>query len=284
MGDSFVWGASVDQQNTMPLLLEKRLRDGGGRKVEVLNFGMGGYGTDQEWLLYREVVRRYVPDLVLLAFFYSNDFWNNCEEVSSRRAKPYFIPVGAEGLELRNVPVPPPESRDGVPAESKARWSLRNQLSKRTVLFPLVVQGVRAAPLIGPFLKRLGILASDEEAFAEKAAAIRLREKRREVTRRLLRAFQREVEADGAQFLVVVFPGYGYFDGRADELRETMELFSADLPTLPVHNLAPVFDRVGRGAYGIFGEHWTPLGSQIAADEVARYLSREGRRFLEQPQ
>src|SRR5258706_9667952 len=47
LGDSFVFGSGVDADARMTNLLEARL----GGPTEVLNFGVPGYGTDQEWLL-----------------------------------------------------------------------------------------------------------------------------------------------------------------------------------------------------------------------------------------
>lgn len=105
LGDSFIWGQNLNQNELMPQLLETRLNQRGWR-VEVFNFGIMGYGNDQELLLYRRYVKKYKPDIVALSFFYSNDFWNNYEELSSHKAKPYFQLDSNGTLHLLNVPVP----------------------------------------------------------------------------------------------------------------------------------------------------------------------------------
>ena len=46
VGDSFTLGYTVDHEDTIPALLERRLR-AEGRPVEVLNGGTEGYSTDQ---------------------------------------------------------------------------------------------------------------------------------------------------------------------------------------------------------------------------------------------
>jgi hypothetical protein len=62
-GDSFVYGNEVDTPDSWPARLETEL---GG--AEVLNFGVGGYGTDQAWLRYRREGRRFGPRIVLIGF------------------------------------------------------------------------------------------------------------------------------------------------------------------------------------------------------------------------
>src|SRR5258708_36016719 len=44
-----------------------------GKRVEVMNFGVQGYGPAQELILLRDRVWQYSPDIVVLAFYTSND-------------------------------------------------------------------------------------------------------------------------------------------------------------------------------------------------------------------
>src|SRR5205814_6625220 len=48
-----------------------------GKKIEVLNFGVSGYGTAQELLTLREQVWKYSPDIVMLAITTNNDITDN---------------------------------------------------------------------------------------------------------------------------------------------------------------------------------------------------------------
>ena len=94
LGDSFVWGLFLDNDELMPQRLQHELAQA-GYEVEVSNFGMAGYGTDQELLVLREYGPRLAPELVVLAFFYSNDFEDNARPTSrwrGGRAKPFFRP------------------------------------------------------------------------------------------------------------------------------------------------------------------------------------------------
>jgi hypothetical protein len=40
--------------------------------LEVMNFGVGGYGTDQAWLRYQQKGKRFKPDIVLIGFMVEN--------------------------------------------------------------------------------------------------------------------------------------------------------------------------------------------------------------------
>lgn len=62
----------------------------GGRRVEVLNFGVGGYGTAQELALLESVALRYRPDLVLLQFNPLNDPQNNSFALAVEKERPFY--------------------------------------------------------------------------------------------------------------------------------------------------------------------------------------------------
>lgn len=47
------------------------------RKIEVINFGVSGYGTGQELITLQKRAWQYNPDIVLLAFLTGNDFRDN---------------------------------------------------------------------------------------------------------------------------------------------------------------------------------------------------------------
>lgn len=72
LGDSFTWGAWSASVETAFVGQVDRVV--GGEKHEVLNFGIGGYGIDDEELLLKEEVIRFSPDIVVLSLFTGNDF------------------------------------------------------------------------------------------------------------------------------------------------------------------------------------------------------------------
>jgi len=74
-GDSFTFGWGVRDDETFPYQLEKLLDDrlSDKCKVEVLNFGIPGFNTLQEFIYFSRFGMRFFPDVVLFQWF-ANDF------------------------------------------------------------------------------------------------------------------------------------------------------------------------------------------------------------------
>jgi hypothetical protein len=65
LGDSYAAALEVSQQDTFWSVLEDKLAGCpalGERKPEVINFGVGGYGTASQWLVLQNKVWRYDPE------------------------------------------------------------------------------------------------------------------------------------------------------------------------------------------------------------------------------
>ena len=73
---------SVDLQNSFAKQLESKISQL-SIDVEVYNLGVGGYGTLQEYLVYRDVGQKYKPDIVLLGMYLGNDIRNNSYTLES---------------------------------------------------------------------------------------------------------------------------------------------------------------------------------------------------------
>jgi hypothetical protein len=109
LGDSFAEAMQVPLERTFSKLLERDLAACRGGPVEVLNFGVQGYGTAQELLMWRLKAARYKPDAAVLLFYTGNDLYNNHRALNPTNADaaPYFaIDNGA----LRMLPALAQES------------------------------------------------------------------------------------------------------------------------------------------------------------------------------
>jgi lysophospholipase L1-like esterase len=77
LGDSFSHGYGVEDAEVVSVLLEDMLNQRAqGRKYEVINLSVSGFGQAEELITYRARGRQYVPDIVIL-FFFENDIGNN---------------------------------------------------------------------------------------------------------------------------------------------------------------------------------------------------------------
>ena len=113
VGDSFVEALQVDINDSFPAVLEKRLNNQ-GVDVEVLSFGVSGFGTAQVLSLIENLVLDYSPDLIIYLFvpndvedsspWMGRDPWNpqydlNAEdEIVALPYEPYVIPFGKSFL------------------------------------------------------------------------------------------------------------------------------------------------------------------------------------------
>ena len=112
LGDSFTEAIHVPVEQTFWSKLERKLGNceaiKGRKNVEVINFGVQGYGTAQELILLRKKVWDYSPDIVILAFFIGNDVINNSPKLEYDRYRPFFRYDGSGNLvpdmSFRNLP------------------------------------------------------------------------------------------------------------------------------------------------------------------------------------
>lgn len=108
-GDSFTAADGVSNKNRYSDILETLLPN-----VEIYNFGLPGTGTDQHYLVYKEIAKDFEHDLVIIAVQIENirrivAHHRQGKSVSGEDiliAKPYFELNDKGNLELKNTPVP----------------------------------------------------------------------------------------------------------------------------------------------------------------------------------
>src|SRR5947208_7705745 len=102
LGDSYTEAFQVNFENSLCALLERKLHECpalSGHEVEVINFGVSGYGTAQELITLRNQVWQYSPDIVLLAFTTNNDISDNVRGLKKTDEIPYFVLRDGKPLE-----------------------------------------------------------------------------------------------------------------------------------------------------------------------------------------
>jgi hypothetical protein len=126
LGDSAVEAVQVKPEEVVTRQMEQLLAAKGYKHVSVLNFAVEGIGTTQELIMYKEKVRQFHPDLVLVMFSW-NDVMNNSSTLQPKSYgihtwySPYFD-LGPDGkLSFR-------------PVESRTFGSVRSYLERHSVL------------------------------------------------------------------------------------------------------------------------------------------------------
>ena len=101
LGDSYTWGIGVSDAERFTEKVEDLAR----HRIEMLNFGVAGYGPIQYYLSLDEIIE-YKPDMVLIAFCLGNDFADNVLWRRYGYPKPYAERNSNGVLEIEGYPLP----------------------------------------------------------------------------------------------------------------------------------------------------------------------------------
>jgi hypothetical protein len=187
LGDSYVWGYGVEQSQMMTAPEVHR------SSAELINFGVSGYGTDQEYLFYSRLGTKFDVDEVVLVFTPYNDVEENLSSEQYDHYKPFFVMENGK-LILHTEQIEPSRLRtfvNGLRFHSRvinifdeAIRNLRNRIKLRRI------QGV-AQPADRPH--------------GEKDITVRDRDGVN-LTLRIISALRDTVTSRGARFSVVFVP------------------------------------------------------------------------------
>jgi lysophospholipase L1-like esterase len=287
-GDSFAEGWGVREPDTLRARLEERLR-ARAPHVDVLSFGVAGYGSDQALLAFEQQGVKFSPDVVVLLFF-SNDLWDNGNRNGIGGGgrpvpKPWFEATADGALALRGVPVPRVEGWD-PPRFGSLAWigGIGRGLAERSHLAALVASVVdrrSGRPVRSAYFDRF---YGPAEAPANRAAWT--------LARRLIRRFDRAARAHGIHFVLVYVPAIAEVEpevwartvaasGLSSSLdlerpsRELSALTASEgvayLDLLPAFRAAP-----GNARLYLREGHWNAAGHALAARELESFLVRDG--------
>lgn len=217
LGDSYVEGAQVERHELLTSRLQHYLLDPqflasvGAHKVEVLNFGVSGYGTTQQLLLLQSQVFMFSPDLVILALLTGNDVRNNSIELEqgtrdwTKAMRPYF--------DIRKVP-PELHLPSAPQAAIIARTDWRYQLLDSSRLLSFIYPRLARTEIFARILYRIGLLSDGNYAllnevprdFSIYLPADQIWEEAWESTRFSLSQIQRLSSERGSRFLLFMIP------------------------------------------------------------------------------
>lgn len=308
LGDSFMEANSVKLDDSFHRQVEEIAR-ASGKNVEVLNMGVAGYGTLQEYLVYQEIGHLYNPDLVLVGFFDGNDLINNSLELASiltdegqvANARP-FLELD-ESTQWTITPVDF-EAAQRIYAKNKALLEAkRNNFTEKLVLLQLLRAGIARIPIPEnlksqesqgvPFdksryeLALMGVNYCDEHPEFTRAW---------DATRRIFARFKEEVETHGGKLIVftvpameevsleymkdviadVTYPDKLCLEEAPGHARLSHILTEIEIEQIP---LLPDFRRVMRDdGINLYQSdlHWNSNGHALAAESVVSELVRRG--------
>lgn len=259
LGDSYVWGYGVNQSE---LFSEPEVHKS---PDELLNFGVSGYGTDQELLYYLRRGTNFGVDEVVLALTPYNDIENNLAAEQYGYAKPYF--TLADGLTLHRDHVRPRRLQGGL-----------NQFRLRSRVWNLIDEGVRSIENsvarsrgAGGAAAARALILSPEDVTARDRAGV-------ELTLAILLRLRDEVKARGAEFSVIFIPYKPHVLSGTESNHPLVPLIAAGLARAGVNYREPYpeFVKAEQGGvpmYNNLDNHFSPAGHAL----FAQFLTRTGR-------
>ena len=306
LGDSFAEALQVPLEVTFAKQLEAELNKA-GHPVEVINAGVGGWGTDQEAIFYAIEGFRYQPDLVLLLFFPHNDVLNNHAALEVARLhgavqKPFFRLEG-ENLVLPTFPFTQSQAAKTAPAPllSVGEW-----LNQHSALYRFAAPRLRENALMVRLFGSSGLLgvmavfAAQDPPVPLAYGVYRLADDPQwqeawALTAAILRRLAAEVHAHDGRLAVVIIgaPEQIYPERWAATLRRypqmTAQEYDLDFPNrqiaqileeaqIPYRDLLPVFRAMASQSDNTplhfrYDGHWTPAGHRLAAETLAPFVA-----------
>lgn len=238
VGDSYPFGYGVAVEEALPARLEAALV-ASGVAVEVVNLGTCAWGVGHFRLATEELALPLRPDLIVVTLI-ADDLRRAQRAVSLYgQNQPRFVLDGEGAPRLVDVPVEPP------PPPGSLRLADHPPGGGSFLLWQL-----------GQGLERLRVAASGEGARA-----------RWRVGLALLRDAHRVAQAAGVPLVVVLMPELKSTpDDEARTLVQGLE------PGVPVVDLYPAFEPLGRPAFLADDPHPSPAGHAAAAEALAKAL------------
>lgn len=253
-GDSFAFGVGVDEDHVFAACLERLLLASHGG-IEVVNMGVSGYSTDQEYILFQELGAPFAPDLVVLLAC-DNDFEGNLQDFAyGRYYKPWFDLGEGGALVLRGSPVP----------ELDRAQRARFWLGEHSNLWNLARSRSSRSPTLQAALDLFQVGAPRPTSADPQAVMLAL-----------VGAFHRLAGGIGARFLLANTGHRGEKTTRFQSLREALLKEGVDVVGLEVDLGRARREHPERQWDFRDDTHWNVDSHRRAADVVYEHLRQHG--------
>ena len=280
LGDSFTESLQVNHDQTWIKLLENQLLKDQCldpklyENLEVMNFGVGGYGTGQALLTWEHHAIDFSPNMVLLAFYPGNDFEDN--EYKPRHDRPQFFIDQSGKLAIDN------SFRDtqGFKFKTSFMGSLLNEMVNR----------LRFLQLLNEAKNRLQISSTRRESNASQSSSRPMLNSPTEtsylLTSRIIQKLSKSVKQRNASFAVVsvslpeiYYQAEGKPNLSGPSFRQVHSISTIlarnHIFHMPLaYKFALEWSHTGKSKHG-FGDalgdgHWNVAGHQFAAEMLSK--------------
>lgn len=112
MGDSMTEALQVTNENDFQSLLENELNQDNNRQWEVINLGLSGQNSAQEYLTFKHYGLRFNPDSAIIVMAITNDVSENSPSLYKESDRPYLLMRNNE-----EIIIPPQNPTYGFPID-----------------------------------------------------------------------------------------------------------------------------------------------------------------------
>ncbi|MGE5616467.1 MAG: hypothetical protein ACM3X5_06095, partial [Bacillota bacterium] len=126
MGDSAVEAYGVDDTNRFTYVTESMVysKTGGKLKVDVMGFGVSGWGNVQHYAAIKKYVLKYQPDEIWLMYLPTNDTGDNTPLMNGPPLGPTFIYKSPDSDEIVDIAFGYPDVPAALEAERQRRYGV----------------------------------------------------------------------------------------------------------------------------------------------------------------
>jgi hypothetical protein len=294
LGDSFTSAVQVEMEKTYAEVMEKELNNQcpylADKKIEVINFGVNGYGTAQELFTLQQEVWDYDPDVVVLGFYIGNDLMNNSMKLADNLYSPFFVydKNGNLGIDM------------SFPAKSLKEANPYFNV-KIDLLPGWLINNIRLLQLarqieVNHEKKRLSDFIFNSEANVYRQPKTPEWQEAWDITEQLLTFFANDVKQQGKDFLLVTIASANQVIPDPNirkaymESNQIINLFYpdqrikalGDRQGFRVFNLGQPFQQYAEanntclhGFQGTCGGHWNEQGHKLGGEMIADKLCKK---------
>src|SRR3989344_1413886 len=286
LGDSLSAGFQVQLNETFPKVLEQKLNQKNkATPYQVINAGIGGYGTENQLLYYETEGKKYSPDMVLLAFTMS--------DIDENLVSP-LITID-NGTLVRHIPVKSPLLKNAALYCSRyshlCAWTYNNAL-----------RGLQKSEALRTLFGKLRLSTKGEKGQATTKSELDIYKRENSSTLQkglnetffILVAFNAELEKDNVTLVIVPIPQVEQVDKGMQQLFvQTYKLSENDLEMEKFQHITRSFaasnsisyinplqylkaKNSGNALYFNEGGHFKQEGHEAMADYIYSELKRQG--------
>lgn len=281
LGDSFVFGFGVSDEETFPYQLEEILEKKLNKKVEVINAGYAdAFSPDSYYVYLKNRGLKLKPDLIIMEFFVWNDIGDFTETV--------WEEVDEKGL----------PSKISSCCRVADQGILRNKITEIKYRYPWLRESHLFLAFMGVLKSRLGLPKEPKNAVPKRdfyqgcvlhPGCIDNFKSEEEKTYTVIKGIKELTKTNKIPLIVILVPvdiqlypeaweKYGHTWLPEGENRDFIQKRLGNFlkqENIPYLDLYPTFDQQRGKGYPYFSHdgHFNSLGHQIAAEAIAIYLT-----------